>query len=312
MFTWPQIITKCRDEAMFPRPPFPTDSQWMSYISKALQTLYLFVHKWAPRALPVGTHVFSTIANQQTYTLPQDFAAVLEHPEWRETSTASRQIILPTYPHHPMIYVARKDSYDGASFTKYEIWRHATLPDRYQIALYPYPQSATAGTVGANTVQLDYARRPLEQFFGYTSAVTSTTLTVGLPQSTFGTVVRVADYYKNTLLFAFAATSNAFQYNVVSAFDPVSQVFTFATSWAGGAPTGTVGYMTAPQVVELWQKALIAQACTYALQKDENSTGMLGVMKQNLADAYAELQYYLEVQYPKGPRTPRSVDELGQ
>lgn len=310
MFTWPQVIEQCRDEAQFPSGAFPTDSQWMNYISKALQTVWLFVHRWAPRALPRGTYIFSTIAGQHTYTLPQDFAAVLAHPEWRETATLAREVILPTYPVHPLIYVERKSYYGGTSRTQYEIWRHESLPDRYKIALYPYPQDEIPNTVGANRVQLDYARRPLAQFFGSTNSVTATTLTLGAPHSTFGQVIRVPDYYKGTQMFVYGATTNAFQFVTVSAFSPALNHFTFTTSWPIGTPTGAVSYMTAPIVVELWQKCIVSQACLYALRKDENSTGMLAPIQAQLVADYADLQYYLETQYPTGPRVPVSLDDL--
>jgi hypothetical protein len=312
MLTLPQIVEKARARSNYTDINFPTNRQWLDFITQGIKSVWQLVFQHQPRALPVSTVQLTTINDQLRYDLPYDFAGSVD-VEWNEAVWGSPIPILPVHRRHPLIFPSRK-TFLNTTHWKYEIHKkEGAIPERYQLAIYPRPQNSISGSVGSNTVVVSYVPRPLELHYGVAQAAGSASLTFSSASNLTGILVGVPDYYKNCGIWVYDALAGKYQGNVVASYNPLSQIATMATPWATiptASGTITIQYMTVPTVPQQWIDAIIAEAITYAILKDSDFEGKLQPMQSILALEWRKLKTALDLSYPCGPQLVHDVEDL--
>ncbi len=306
MRTWPQHIAEARILSGMSSESVPTNHEWMVFYSRALQTMWAKVHDIEPRALPRNTVNIDAAIGTLRYPLPVDFGVAL-NVEWNASIAGNPVIIVPRDTNNPHVYVNRDIHYD-TELWKYDIQRAEGNPELLDFMLYRVLQEGDDIYAIEDGIQIEYLSKPIQQHFGVAQMVDDDNLifavdaTVPPSNATAGVIVSIDNYYKNTFVFIMSATDNAFQFQRIDTYDPETRQAYLVDTWPKGMPTGTVTYMTVPNVPFDWLKPLVSQAILDAMLQDENSMGMVEGHAQMMGAAYEELTRLIEKQFPAGPR----------
>ena len=253
---------------------FPSDAQWMQFLSSAVKSLQDRILSINPKICQTFTYKFGVIDERETYPLPVSVSRVIDS-YWEPT------IVSTAFPNR--VPIRSIDGYDtdaqnGASnWAERQFFIKENWPNK-QYALSPPPK---AGIPSAVTVV--YVPKLPELHFGSAPAWTSTSLT--LDNSATGLLLRSVNDYRDCILRVTDVSTGAVgrgAFARVTSSDPDTLILNFTAGWrrennqgsTSGLtiPTGsTLGYQIEAPIEESWMLAALNETAKAALGKDADA-----------------------------------------
>lgn len=293
---------------------FPSDTQWMMFLSQSLKGLQDRVLSTNPRACMVQQYKFGVQNERETYPLPVSVTRVISawwEPVVQSTAFPYREQMFPVDGYNTDAIL--QGSYSGTRWSRNRFYLKEMWPNK-QFGLIPPPKQNIP-----SAVTIEYVAKLPELHFADAVGWTSTSLVFN--STATGIITRSVNDYRDAMLRVTSLSTGGAgmgAFAKITSYDPDTLTARFTAGWrrennqgsTSGLiiPTGsTLGYQIESPMPDEWQIAALNETAKMGLAKDADAQQRIPLIDATYPLTIQSLINSLEEQSPAANVTTRDV-----